>query len=245
MSTDQSMMSQRYPIDSSADTLRHQAGPRWTRVSFGDVTADLLGPDAVLDVVLEHLDEQQPGLLAIAALDRDYLRRFGGRRRAARQETAALEAASRAHDVRWLSLVTSNRLARRAQREASQNFAAVPMPELTRRLLDEAQRRGLRVGFLCDSRRRRDATEFAVARGWPRLIDPQVWAVTGYVLDDDELAGQLSESIKKSRVDLVFTQAQTPRQQRWIAELGAASGAAVCVALGRHAAWCDAEDVLV
>ena len=50
--------------------------------------------------------------------------------------------------------------------------------------------------------------------------------------DHPDEAAELAERIRQARVDLLLVRLATPRQERWMAEHGAATGARVCLAFG-------------
>lgn len=211
---------------------RSSLGQTWPRVRLGGVNADLLELDAVVALVSQRLDRPAGDLLAVAAVDLDHVHHFGSGRRAARREGQALDEISAARQVEWLGVVTGSQLARLCRKVVGQRCPRVSPRRLVGRLLEEAQRRQLRVSFLCDSTSRRDKLEAALSQRWPALPEPHVWMTSAHVLDDDQTAGQLAETLRQSGCDLLFTLLGKARQERWVAEHAVATGARVCVALG-------------
>jgi UDP-N-acetyl-D-mannosaminuronic acid transferase (WecB/TagA/CpsF family) len=206
-------------------------GPREARVELAGITAQLLTQGEVVRLVIQHAGEHTDAVLTTVLINFSHLYYFGSARRAARAERRAIISSSLAGNVHWLGLLDSPLLAKRAGQLNSGYWPRMRASDILGPMLDEAESRHLRLGFLGSPRSQADFRSLLCER-WPRLRVNGYWAPSRTTLDDPDAAAELAGRVRKARVDVLVVSLGTPRQERWIAEHAAASGARVCLAVG-------------
>jgi exopolysaccharide biosynthesis WecB/TagA/CpsF family protein len=201
-------------------------------VQLAGITTDLFEKDDALGTIMRHASDHNAGVLGVVSMNLDHLHHFGSGRSLARNQGRAIISSSRAGQVRWLALLDGAPLVRRAGELTGRPWPRLAGSDLIEPILDEAERLDLRVGFLGGSPQTHEELKPVLARRWPRLRVNGYWAPSRTTFDDPDLATQLAERIRKARVDILVVCLGKPRQERWIAEHGAASGARVCLAFG-------------
>lgn len=205
----------------------------WPRVQLAGTTTDLFEADDAIGVIIEHAsDVSAEGVLGVVSVNLDHLHHFGSGRASARLEKKSIISTSLVGQVQWMALLDGAPLVHKAGDLTGRPWPRLAGSDLIEPLLDEAAARHLRVGFLGGSSQTHRELRPILASRWPELPVAGFWSPPRHHLDDADLAGQLAAEIKAARVDVLAVCLGKPRQERWIAEYGAASGARVCLAFG-------------
>jgi exopolysaccharide biosynthesis WecB/TagA/CpsF family protein len=211
---------------------RHQLPLTWPNAQLAGVPTDLLELDDALGVIINHAEQRDGDVLGVVSINLDHLYHFGSGRTSARVEREAVLNLSMNGRARWLALLDGAPLAKRAGDLTGRPWPRLAGSDLIEPILDEAQRRGLRIAFLGGATATHEALKPIMKRRWPELAVAGYWSPSRSELDDSTNAAALAAEIRQGDVDILAVCLGKPRQERWIAEHGAASGAAVCLAFG-------------
>jgi exopolysaccharide biosynthesis WecB/TagA/CpsF family protein len=203
----------------------------WPRVQLAGVPTDLLEYNDAINLIMSHASNDTGRVLGVVSANLDHLHHFGSGRTTARLQRKAVLRLSM-DQAQWLNLLDGAPLVRKAGELTGRRWPRLAGSELIEPLLDEAERRGLSVGFLGGSPETHDDLRPQLERRWPRLRVAGFWSPSRAVLDNPTAARQLAQEISLTKVNILAVCLGKPRQERWIAEHGAASGAKVCLAFG-------------
>jgi len=201
-------------------------------VQLAGVATDLLDLDDALGVILEHAENPGGDVLGVVSVNLDHLHHFGSGRSSARLGRSAVLNLSMTGHARWLALLDGAPLVRPAGELTGRPWPRLAGSDLIEPILDQAQKRGLSVGFLGGAAETHDLLNPIMNERWPALRVAGYWAPTRSDLDDPVQAAALAADVRRKKVDILAVCLGKPRQERWIAEYGAESGAAVCLAFG-------------
>jgi exopolysaccharide biosynthesis WecB/TagA/CpsF family protein len=134
--------------------------------------------------------------------------------------------------MEWLTLIDGSPLATEAERLTGTPWPRLAGSDLIEPILAEAGRRSLRVGFLGGSEQAHQLirARFAVER--PGLKVAGWWAPDREVIMDEAASRQLAADIADVAVDVLVVGLGKPRQELWIHQYGALTGAKVLLAFG-------------
>ncbi|MFJ4169519.1 WecB/TagA/CpsF family glycosyltransferase [Paenarthrobacter sp. NPDC089714] len=162
--------------------------------------------------------------LGVCSANLDHIRHFGtGSRWAGTMAGPAVE---------WLTLIDGAPLAVEAERLTGKPWPRLAGSDLVGPLLDEAERRGLRVGFLGGSGQAQQLIRQRFAADRPGLAIAGWWAPDRSEISDPEASRRLAGEIAASDADLLVVGLGKPRQELWITEYGHLTGAKVLLAFG-------------
>lgn len=202
-----------------------QGGVAPTRtVTLGGVVVDLMSREHAVTTVMERAAGDGGLPLCVVSANLDHVNHFG----AGGRWEQVLELAA----VEWLTLVDGAPLASKGEALTGQVWPRLAGSDLIGEILDEAEVRGLSVGFLGGSQeaQRLVSSRFSVER--PALRVAGWWAPPRETLTDQGACTRLCADIRATGADIVVVCLGKPRQELWIAEHGHLTGAKVLLAFG-------------
>ncbi|WP_238324875.1 WecB/TagA/CpsF family glycosyltransferase [Paenarthrobacter nicotinovorans] len=196
---------------------------RW--ITLGGAPVKLTDFEHAVGLIMDRAQAGGAKPLGVCSANLDHLRHFGtGSRWNGTLDQPAL--------VDWLTLLDGAPLVSAAVRITGKQWPRLAGSDLVGPLLDDAERRGLRVGFLGGSPQAQELIRDRFARERPRLHVAGWWAPERPVLHDVSASRELAADIAASAVDLLVVGLGKPRQELWIAEYGQLTGANVILAFG-------------
>ena len=179
-------------------------------------------------IIAEAAERAGTRPLAVVSINLDHVHHFGASQLAAR--SAAPEQTG--DELEWLNLIDGAPIAAQVRR-----VSGIPCPKLSGSdligpVLDDADAQGLSVGVIGGMP---EVTESLVARfaaDWPRLRLAGHWTPNREELASDADATRIAAEMREAGVDIVLVCLGKPRQEKWIAQYGAATGAGALLAFG-------------
>ena len=199
-----------------------------SRLLLADVPVDLLTAEDAVRMIVERARSGAGEPLAVASVNLDHLHYFG----AAGRWHGALDAAGRSGAVEWLNLVDGAPIAARASALTQRQWPRLAGSDLIGPLLDECEEHGLSVGFLGGALQTQERLMQVLPRLRPKLRIAGCWAPERSMLGDAAANLHLCSEISGAGVDVLVVCLGKPRQELWITENGAATGASALLAFG-------------
>src|SRR5690606_30303364 len=134
--------------------------------------------------------------------------------------------------VEWLNLIDGAPIAHHARRLTGTEFPKLSGSDLIAPVLDMATATGVSVGVLGGMPEVGAALRSRVAADWPSLRLSGHWTPERRVLDSASGSAELAAEIRAAGTDILVVCLGKPRQERWIAEFGACTGAGALLAFG-------------
>ncbi|MCT7660158.1 WecB/TagA/CpsF family glycosyltransferase [Mycobacterium deserti] len=178
-----------------------------------------LDVDDVIDVVTTRLKGGIPRGLAVGSVNLDHLHHFG--------DDSALGVQP---GPEWLLLADGMPIAWRGQLLTSAPWPRVTGADLLPRILQLAEQRGHRIGFLGGTTETLGLLSERLAEQYPRIKIAGTWSP-----DPDELearSADIAAEIRAARTEILVVSLGKPRQERWIVKYGTATGADVFLPFG-------------
>ncbi|WP_246036268.1 WecB/TagA/CpsF family glycosyltransferase [Sinomonas susongensis] len=210
----------------SAEALPQQAHPttRGGTVMLGGTAVTLLDGDEAVDAIIGGCRTRSRPLGVVSAnLDHVYHFGQGGRWQHVLDGTDG---------VAWLTLLDGAPLAAHAERLTGRPWPRLAGSDLIAPLLDRCEAEGLSVGFLGGSPDAQVLLRGRLAEQRPALRVAGFWAPSRGELEDRSMSEIVARSIAATRADVLVVGLGKPRQELWIAEHGAETGAHVLLAFG-------------
>ncbi|SDS52807.1 polymer biosynthesis protein, WecB/TagA/CpsF family [Pseudarthrobacter equi] len=179
--------------------------------------------EAAVAAILEHAATGQTPLGVLSA-NLDHVNHFGS---GGRWE-GCLDLAP----VNWLTLLDGAPLVAKAEGLTGRSWPRLAGSDLIDVLFDGADRNGLSVGFLGGSVEAQQMAHERFRRDRPALRIAGWWTPQRQDLTDRAECTQLIADIRASGVDILVVCLGKPRQELWISEYGALTGAKVLLAFG-------------
>ncbi|GAB4047206.1 WecB/TagA/CpsF family glycosyltransferase [Catellatospora paridis] len=198
---------------------------RRERVVLGGTTVDLLNTDELMAAVSRAVAADLPRPLAIASANIDHIHHFSAPRDLDRS----------ASEVEWLVLLDGVPLVRRASRLSGRAEAKLSGSDILPRVVEFAERVGATVGFLGGMPAMHERLSLALADQHPTLKVVGQWSPSRDIVDDLGASAALADEIRVAGPEILVVGLGKPRQERWIAQHGAATGARVILAFGAAA----------
>lgn len=205
--------------------LPHMDHSAVRRITLGGTTVDLMPSGKAIDVI-SHRTSNGAGLpMAVVSANLDHVQHFGtGGRWAGSLETG--------NQVEWLTLLDGAPLRMQARRLTGHDWPRLAGSDLMEPLLARAAAASVRVGFIGGSAQTHLDLRDRLAVRYPDLIVAGCWSPERRTLSDAMASGQLADEISAAKVDLLVVGLGKPRQELWIAQHGARTGAKVLLAFG-------------
>lgn len=137
-----------------------------------------------------------------------------------------------AERVRWLNLIDGAPIAHQAVRMTGAPWPRLAGSDLILGILSDAQASGSRVAVLGGDDELRGALAARLKADWPAIDFVGHWTPARDVLSSRESSLALATEIRAAGVDIVIVCLGKPRQEKWIDDYGAATGAGVLLAFG-------------
>ncbi|WP_144120321.1 WecB/TagA/CpsF family glycosyltransferase [Catellatospora sichuanensis] len=196
------------------------------RVVLGGITVDLLSDDGLMTAVRDALESGDRGrTLAIASANIDHIHHFAG--------SGDLHGST--PDVDWLVLLDGVPLVRKASRLTGRDEAKLSGSDLLPRMVELAEQAGATLGFLGGTPAMHGRLGLALAERHPTLKVVGQWTPSREVVNDPVGSSALAGEIRQAGPEILVVGLGKPRQERWIARHGAATGARVVLAFGAAA----------
>ncbi|MFJ4026146.1 WecB/TagA/CpsF family glycosyltransferase [Paenarthrobacter sp. NPDC089989] len=193
-------------------------------LSLGGAAVRLMEFPEAVSFIMDRATHQGTPPLGVCSANLDHIRHFGtGSRWAGTMDGSAVE---------WLTLIDGAPLAVEAERLTGRPWPRLAGSDLVGPILDEAERRGLRVGFLGGSPQAQQLIRQRFAEDRPGLAVVGWWAPERSEISDPVSSRRLAEEIAASHADLLVVGLGKPRQELWITEYGHLTGAKVLLAFG-------------
>ncbi|MFC8302330.1 WecB/TagA/CpsF family glycosyltransferase [Specibacter sp. NPDC057265] len=191
----------------------------------GGTSVDLRGVDGAVAEIIDAAVRPQPKPLAVASANLDHVFHFGA---GGRWENSLETAGS----VNWLTLLDGVPLRSTATHMTGRQWPRLAGSDLIVPLLDQAEAQGLTVGFLGGSLQTQQLLQRTLKEGRPRLQVVGWWAPERAELASPAFSTELAQEIALNPPDLLVVGLGKPRQELWINEYGALTGAPVLLAFG-------------
>ncbi|HEY0126771.1 MAG TPA: WecB/TagA/CpsF family glycosyltransferase [Blastococcus sp.] len=195
-------------------------------MSLAGVRVDVMQKDDVLGVVAEHLEGADDRPLYVASANLDHIAHFG--HAGASRDLVDYDD----EGCRWLVLLDGVPLVWRSRRLLAEPVEQLAGSDLLGDCIHVAGRTGSRVGVLGGTAETHLALQQVLDRVAPELEVAGCWAPDRGELTDGARARALAQQIAAARVDLLVVALGKPRQEAFLAQHGAATGARVGLAFG-------------
>jgi exopolysaccharide biosynthesis WecB/TagA/CpsF family protein len=185
----------------------------------------LLEFDGALQEIMDRATSVGSSPLGVCSANLDHILHFGA---GSRWMGTMAEHTS----VEWLTLLDGAPLVAQARRLTDQPWPRLAGSDLVEPLLDEAERRGLSVGFLGGTEQAQELirSRFAVER--PDLAVAGWWAPERSVISDEQASLELAAQIAATAPDILVVGMGKPRQELWVSKYGRLTGAKILLAFG-------------
>ncbi|MCR2823910.1 WecB/TagA/CpsF family glycosyltransferase [Microbacterium sp. zg.Y909] len=134
--------------------------------------------------------------------------------------------------LQWLNLIDGLPIAHQAWRMTGVRYPRLAGSDLASGVIDDSAAAHLCLGVLGGSPAAAPALRESLARDWPTLQFGGHWSPTRETLSDRGACEGLAAEAASAGVDVLLVCLGKPRQERWIAEYGALTGAGVLLAFG-------------
>ncbi|MGW9402480.1 WecB/TagA/CpsF family glycosyltransferase [Arthrobacter sp. NPDC055585] len=212
-------------VSMEQDSYSNHSGKR---LVLADMQIDLLTAEQAVSTIVGRARTAVQPPLAVASVNLDHVHYFGTGGRWA----GALDGCGRSGPVEWLNVVDGAPVAARASTLTGRQWPRLAGSDLINTLLDQCEEHGLSVGFLGGAPQTHERLQQVLPRLRPGLRIAGCWAPKREQLGDPEANRSLTADIARSGVDVLVVGLGKPRQELWIAENGAATGAPVLLAFG-------------
>jgi exopolysaccharide biosynthesis WecB/TagA/CpsF family protein len=195
-------------------------------VTVASTPVDLIGQHEALDLLVSRAQDAAALPLAVVSINLDHIHHFGTGSRwlgtLDRPDTS----------VEWLNLIDGAPIVAAVRRQTGSSWPRLAGSDLIGPLLDRATTEGLSVGFFGGSPATHDLLRERMASERPDLTIAGYWAPSRDELSDPLRSAELAKSIEAAGVDILVVSLGKPRQELWISQHGAATGARVLLAFG-------------
>lgn len=173
----------------------------------------------------EHVSSRP---LAVVSVNLDHVHHFGTSQLAARH----IDPDPVCEELEWLNLIDGAPIAKQVRR-----VSGVPCPKLSGSdlivpVLGDADGHRLSVGVIGGSPEVTPALTARFETDWPHLRFAGHWTPSREDLASPADADRIATQMRDAGVDIVLVCLGKPRQEKWIADHGAATGAGVLLAFG-------------
>lgn len=208
-----------------------------SRVVLGGTEVDLMTFGAAVELISMRAASSCVTPLAVVSVNLDHIKHFGARGRwlgkGSGHPGSPLGHPGPGQDgVEWLSLLDGAPVVAQAQRVTSQPWPRLAGSDLIDPILDQASERGIRVGFLGGRAETHEMLRRKLASVRPDMVVAGCWAPSRSGLSSPQACRRLAAEVSRANVELLVVGLAKPRQEVWIREYGALTGAHVLLAFG-------------
>lgn len=208
--------------------LLEEAEHTYRAVDFDGIVVEKLHAAAVAELAEIRLRSSSGYPLALLSVNLDHFHRF-------RPGPGALNRLPAESGVEWLSLADGAPVAMRAGRIVGQEWPRVTGADLLPSLLRVASDRGIRVGFLGGAPEMHEALSAVLATEYRGISNAFFSAPPRSQVDSHDGCSELAAEVRSAGVELLCVGLGKPRQELWIDNFGAASGAKLLLPFGAAA----------
>lgn len=216
------------------------------RVDLAGIVVDLLDEKSAVEKIMERATGS-PGAdghtpLSVVSANLDHIAQFGNGSRWAGTLGDSLRptispmtpigARGGPATMEWLTLLDGAPLVAQSNKLTGKSWPRLAGSDLIGPLLDESEKAGMRVGFLGGAPHIQDKLTTALETHRPNLVVSGRWAPERSVLADPAQSRALAAGVFDSETDLLVVGLGKPRQELWMAEYGALTGAKILLAFG-------------
>jgi exopolysaccharide biosynthesis WecB/TagA/CpsF family protein len=173
----------------------------------------------------EHLSTKP---LAVVSINLDHVHHFGVSQLTARHIAPDPEC----DEIEWLNLVDGAPIAAHVRRRSGAPCPKLSGSDLIGPVLADADERRLSVGVIGGMPEVTAALMARFTEEWPRVRFAGHWTPSREELASTEAAARIAAEMKAADTDIVLVCLGKPRQEKWIAQYGAATGAGALLAFG-------------
>ena len=194
------------------------------RITLGGCPVDLRDRSGAIEEIRQRAVDPEAVPLGVVSVNLDHVHHFGGGSRwRGTIERAPFE---------WLHLIDGAPLAAQAGRLTGRVWPRLAGSDLIRPILEAAERDGVRVGFLGGDDETHTLLRARLAVDYPALVLSGLWAPSRDELGDRDRSAAVAREIAEADTGILVVCLGKPRQELWMAEHGARTGARVLLAFG-------------
>lgn len=194
-------------------------------VTLGNVPVTLLESENAVKIIIGRAREFGQLPLAVVSANLDHVKHFG--KGGLWAETLEAE-----RSVEWLTLLDGAPLVHQAEVLTGTRWPRLAGSDLILPLLDAAETTGLRIGILGGTSECHQLIQDKLGNTHPQLQVAGYWAPERSALTDAAASRSLAAEIAMARIDMLVVCLGKPRQELWIAEYGALTGAKTMLCFG-------------
>lgn len=194
------------------------------RISVAGFPVHLLDKQDALAAIIERWRSGGAVPLGVASINLDHVHHFGTAGASHRLRSSGR--------VEWLDLIDGAPIAAAARRLTGSAWPRLAGSDLIAPLLDQAERDGVRIGFLGGSDETRTLLLEALTRERPGLTIAGSWSPSRHEILDEDAARMLAQQVRAAVVDVLVVGLGKPRQEIWIDQWAGETGARVLLAFG-------------
>lgn len=206
------------------------------RIILGGAAVDLMEFDPAVELIVSRAQNPAAEPLAVASVNLDHIKHFGTNgpwtRILTDSEAGHRPSSGIRGQVNWLSLLDGAPLVTQARRLTGTKWPRLAGSDIIGPLLGVAAEREVRIGFLGGSQETHELLKDQMRRLRPDLVVAGWWAPPRAAISDSIASTAIAKEIAKARVDILVVGLGKPRQELWIAEYGALTGAGTLLAFG-------------
>lgn len=215
------------------------------RVDLAGIVTDLADEMSALEAIMNRLSSPRAEghvPLSVVSANLDHIAQFG---RGGRWEgtlgdslhptispTSPVGSRGGPAVMEWLTLLDGAPLVAKANKLTGKSWPRLAGSDIIGPLLDLAERNGVRVGFLGGAPTIQTQLKEALATERPNLVVAGMWAPERAELADPVRSRAIANQVRESDTELLVVGLGKPRQELWMAEYGALTGASVLLAFG-------------
>ena len=198
------------------------------RVVLGGSRVELATESGAVETILAAA--RNPGIapLGVVSANLDHVHHFGGGSR----WHGVLEQAEAMGQISWLTLLDGAPLVSQTLRLTGRAWPRLAGSDIIDRILRGAVTDRLSVGFVGGSPETHALLRDRLRETHPGLTLAGCWSPAREDLADPEKAGRIADEIRATGVEILAVCLGKPRQELWMAEHGARTGAPVLLAFG-------------
>lgn len=198
------------------------------QMTVNDVVVDLWRHRPFLTLVQRWLCSAQEPALAVGSVNVDHLHKFGRHR-------IPLPNDPETTGVHWIHLPDGAPVVVRASLLTGQSWPRLTGADLLPDILALAEEGSHRVGFLGGLPEVHHLLAKNLQERYPALDVGGFWSPERHTIDTPSASATLAQDVREAGVDLLVVGLGKPRQELWIQNWGAATGANVLLAFGASA----------
>jgi exopolysaccharide biosynthesis WecB/TagA/CpsF family protein len=203
----------------------HADTAAWPRARIGAITIDLLRPGAVTGMIAGALAGDSPPAVLVS-VNLDHIHHFAA---------AEVLPAGMSDGIRWLTLLDGHPVVSAVRRRGGMPAVPVPGSELLDPVVGLAAACGARIALVGGGAATRAYWRQELPRHRPGLVLAGTWGIRWADLDRPGGGAALAAEVARAGPSLLIVSLGKPRQELWLRDHMAATGARVAIAVGSAA----------